>query len=110
MSAAIHKQLDLLKSTDVTDAELLRFKTRSRAALLQGLGDNEGLASQLADYQTRYGDWREMFRELAKIDAVSKADIRRVAQATFVDTNRTVARIEFEAPAPPAAASKGGAQ
>jgi predicted Zn-dependent peptidase len=110
MAAAIHKQLDLLKSTDVTDAELLRFKTRSRAALLQGLGDNEGLASQLADYQTRYGDWREMFRELAKIDAVSKADIRRIAQSIFVDTNRTVARIEFEAPAPPVAASKGGAQ
>jgi predicted Zn-dependent peptidase len=110
MAGAIHKQLDLLKSTDVTDAELLRFKTRSRAALLQGLADNEGLASQLADYQTRYGDWREMFRELKKIDAVSKADIRRVAQATFVDTNRTVARIEFEAQAPPAATGKGGAQ
>jgi predicted Zn-dependent peptidase len=98
MAPAIHKELDKLKSTDVTDAELERFKTRARADLLRSLGDNAGLAAQLADYQTKYGDWREMFRELAQIDAVSKADIRRVAQQTFVESNRTTARIEFAAP------------
>jgi predicted Zn-dependent peptidase len=98
MAPAIHKELDKLKTTDVTDAELERFKTRARADLLRSLGDNAGLAAQLADYQTKYGDWREMFRELAQIDAVSKADIRRVAQQTFVESNRTTARIEFAAP------------
>jgi hypothetical protein len=85
----------------VTDAELERFKSRARADLLRSLGDNAGLATMLADYQTRFGDWREMFRELQKIDAVSKADIRRVAQQTFVESNRTTARIEFAAPQPP---------
>ena len=115
---AIHKQLDILKTTDVSDAELERFKTRARADLLRGLADNDGLASQLAEYQTRLGDWREMFLELQKIDAVSKADIRRVANQTFIDTNRTSARIDFKPPtAPPAeatatpvSAGKGGAQ
>ena len=118
MGPAIHKELDRLKTEDVSDAELERFKARARAGLLQSLGDNEGLAGQLADYQTRFGDWREMFRELAAIDAVSKADIRRVAQKTFVEGNRTVARLEFQAPAPPpgdqppppAAAGNGGAR
>jgi predicted Zn-dependent peptidase len=116
MGPAIHKQLDLLKTTDVTDAELERFKARARAGLLQSLGDNDSVASELADYQTRYGDWREIFRELNAIDAVTKADIRRVAQKTFVDSNRTVARIEFQAPtappapptATPASAGQGG--
>jgi predicted Zn-dependent peptidase len=98
MAPAIHKELDLLKTTDVTDAELERFKTRARADLLRSLGDNAGLANILADYQTKFGDWREMFRELQQINAVSKADIRRVAQKTFVDSNRTTARIEFAAP------------
>ena len=115
---AIHKQLDILKTTDVSDAELERFKTRARADLLRGLADNDGLASQLAEYQTRLGDWRGMFQELQKIDAVSKADIRRVANQTFVDTNRTSARIDFKPPtAPPAGATatpvsagKGGAR
>ena len=65
----------------------------------------------LADYQTRYGDWRHMFTELQQINAVSKADIRRVAQETFVESNRTSARIEFAAPtAPQAPAGNGGAK
>jgi predicted Zn-dependent peptidase len=98
MRDAIHKELDRLKDSDVTDAELERFKTRAKADLLRGLGDNEGLAHQLAEYQTRYGDWRELFRQLDRINAVSKADIRRVANKIFVDSNRTSARIEFVAP------------
>jgi predicted Zn-dependent peptidase len=108
---AIHKQLDILKTTDVSDAELERFKTRARADLLRGLADNNGLASELAESQTRFGDWHEMFEQLRKIDAVSKADIRRVANETFVVNNRTSAKIEFQPPSPPpATVSNGGAQ
>ena len=101
MAPAIRKELDKLKTTDVTDAELERFKSRARADLLRSLGDNASLANMLADYQTRFGDWREMFRELQRINAVTKADIRRVAQQTFVESNRTTARIEFAPPQPP---------
>jgi predicted Zn-dependent peptidase len=111
MRTAIHKEIDKLKTTDVTDDELAMFKTRARADLLRGLGNNQGLAEQLAIYQLRYGDWRELFNQLKKIDAVSKADIRRVANKTFVDTNRTYAMVEFQPPAAPAAQqSQGGAQ
>ena len=109
MRDSIHKELDRLKSEDVSDAELEKYKTRTKADKLRGLADNEGLAEQLATYQTRFGDWREMFREIAKIDAVTKADIKRVAQKTFVESNRTVAQIEFAAPAA-APAKAGGAQ
>ena len=113
MKDAIHKEIDKLKTADVTDEELQMFKTRTRADLLRGLGDNEGLASQLAEYQQRYGDWRELFQQLDRIDKVSKADIRRVANKTFVDTNRTIGILQFEQPkgAPPSApATNGGAE
>ena len=70
------------------------IKTRAKANLIRGLADNEGLATQLAIYQTRYGDWRELFRSVDRIDKVTKADIRRVANETFNDTNRTVGVIE----------------
>jgi len=114
MRDAIHKEIDKLKTADVTDDELEMFKTRSRADLLRGLGDNEGLASQLAIYQQRYGDWRELFKQLDKIDKVSKADIRRVAAKTFVDTNRTVGILQFEQPknasSGTAPAGNGGAE
>ena len=35
-----------------------------------------------------------MFRSVDRIDAVTKSDIRRVANEVFVDTNRTVGVIE----------------
>ena len=100
MSEAIHKEIDRLKTSDVSDDELAMFKTRTRASLLHGLADNQGLANELAQYQTRYGDWRELFRELDRVDKVTKADIRRVANQVFVSSNRTSAWIETEKPAP----------
>ena len=110
MRDAIHKEIDKLKTSDVSDDELEMFKTRARAGLLRGLADNSGLAHQLAEYQTRFGDWRELFRELDRINKVSKADVRRVANKVFVDSNRTSTRIEFKPPTQPAAAAQGGAQ
>ena len=94
MADAIHAEIERLKKEDISDDELKMIKTRSKANLIRGLADNEGLATQLATYETRYGDWRELFRSVDRIDAVTKSDIRRVANEVFVDTNRTVGVIE----------------
>jgi predicted Zn-dependent peptidase len=108
MATAIHGEIERLKNEDISDEELKMIKTRAKASLLRGLAENEGLASQLALYQARYDDWRELFNSVERIDKVTKADIRRVAQKTFVPANRTVGVIESAAP--PAAAAAGGAQ
>ena len=118
MADAIHAEIEKIKKEDITDDELKMIKTRSKANLIRGLADNEGLATQLATYQTRYGDWRELFRSVDRIDQVTKADIRRVANQVFVDTNRTVGDIETSGPGesspgegpPKGAADQGGAQ
>jgi predicted Zn-dependent peptidase len=94
---AIHAEIERLKKEDISDDELKMIKTRTKANLIRSLGDNEGLATQLATYQTRYGDWRELFRSVDRIDKVTKADIRRIANETFNDTNRTVGVIETTA-------------
>ncbi|HEX8172682.1 MAG TPA: insulinase family protein [Thermoanaerobaculia bacterium] len=94
VAAAIHAEIDRVKNEDVSAAELQSVKTRVKASLLRQLDSNSGLALQLASYQTLYGDWRELFREVERIDRVTAADVRRVANETFVDTNRTVAKIE----------------
>jgi predicted Zn-dependent peptidase len=109
MAEAIHVEIEKLKSEDISDEELKMIKTRAKANLIRSLGSNEGLANSLALYQARYDDWRELFRSVDRIDKVSKADIRRVANQTFVPTNRTVGIIETK-PAAPAAGQKGGAQ
>jgi len=109
MRDAIHKEIEKLKVADVSDAELQMYKTRSRADLLRGLANNQGLANTLAEYQTRYGDWRELFKQLDKVDKVTKADIRRVAKQVFVSTNRTSAEIDTE-PQAADATKDGGAE
>jgi predicted Zn-dependent peptidase len=113
---AIHSEIERLKNEDVSDEELKMIKTRAKANLLRSLDNNEGLASDLSMFQTRYGDWRELFRSVDRIDKVSKADIRRVANLTFVTNNRTVGIIETAKPendkkaADQPSGSQGGAQ
>ena len=115
---AIHAEIERLKKEDISDDELKMIKTRAKANLIRGLAENSGLANQLALYQTRYGDWRELFRSVDRIDKVTKADIRRVASETFTDTNRTVGVIETaagggessEPPADQSSPDQGGAQ
>ena len=94
MQKAIQEQITKLKTEDVSDEDLQMFKTRTKADLIRGLASNSGLAQQLAIYQTRYGDWRELFKYLDKVDKVNKADIRRVANKVFVEGNRTIGSIE----------------
>jgi predicted Zn-dependent peptidase len=104
MASAIHEEIDKLKTQDVSDTELQSVKTRAKADLIRGLNDNQGLALQLGITQALYGDWRELFRQIERIDKVTAADIRRVANQTFVEENRTVAIIETQTSAaqPPA--------
>jgi predicted Zn-dependent peptidase len=94
LAEPIHAELDRLKSEDVPADELQSIKTRAKAALLRQMDSNFGLALQLATYQTIFGDWRELFHDVEKIEKVTPADIKRVANATFVPTNRTTAMIE----------------
>lgn len=101
MADAIHAEIERLKKEDISDEELKMIKTRSKANLIRSLGSNEGLAFALGQNQARYDDWRELFRGVDRIEKVSKADIRRVANQTFVPGNRTVGIIEFAPPAGP---------
>ena len=95
---ALRKELNRLKTEDVTDEELAKFRTRAKASLIYALKSNLGLAMSLTDYHTLFGDWRELFRYIERFDKVSKADIRRVANTTFKASNRVVAQIETITP------------
>ncbi|HEU4416097.1 MAG TPA: pitrilysin family protein [Candidatus Angelobacter sp.] len=105
MAGPIHEEIERLKTQDVSDEELLSIKTRAKADLIRGLANDQGLAAQLAEYQALYGNWRELFHQIDEIEKVTKADIRRVANKTFREENRTVATIETEAPKPAAPAA-----
>ena len=101
VQSALRTEIERLKQEPVTDEELKMVKTRAKADLIRSLNSNNGIAGALARYQVEFGDWRELFRSVEKIDKVSKEDIQRVAKSTFRATNRTVAMIVNE----PAAAN-----
>jgi predicted Zn-dependent peptidase len=109
ITAAIGQEIDKLKNQDVSAEELQSVKTRVKAGLLRQLDNNQGLALNLALTQTEQGDWRELFRQIDRIDKVTAADVRRVANQTFTTNNRTIAYID-NSPAPQTSAAKGGTQ
>jgi predicted Zn-dependent peptidase len=98
LQEAVRAEIERLQTEDASEEELRMIKTRVKADLLRQLASNSGLAQQLAINHARLGDWREMFRQVDRIDAVTAADVRRVANKTFVESNRTVAILDTETP------------
>lgn len=93
IGALFDQELERLKQEPVSAEELARVKTQARAGLLRSLDSNGGMASLLAEYQAKTGDWRNIFNNLETIEAVSAADIQRVAQSLFRTDNRTVGKL-----------------
>ena len=93
VAAAIDAELTRLKTTAVPEAELDQVKTQARAGLLQTLASNQGMASLLPEYESKTGSWRNLFEELKAIDAVTAADVQRVAQRLFQPQNQTVGKL-----------------
>jgi predicted Zn-dependent peptidase len=91
VQAAIRAEIERLKTEDVPEAELEMVKTRTRANLVRGLTATRAWRSSSGLSQARYGDWRGLFQEVDRIQKVTAADVRRVANDTFVEANRTVA-------------------
>ncbi|EKQ69288.1 putative Zn-dependent peptidase [Leptolyngbyaceae cyanobacterium JSC-12] len=93
VGTALQAEIERLKTEPVTSEELERVKTQARAGLLRSLNSNMGMAQALLEYEVKTGDWRNLFKQLDRIAAVTPADIQRVAKATFTSQNRTIGRI-----------------
>ena len=96
LDAAVTKVLATLAAEGPTDAELQRAKIRARADLVRGLQSRTGLARQLAAARVLTGDWRSAFTDLEAVQAVTAADVQRVAAETFQARNRTVGVIRTQ--------------
>ena len=98
--SALYEEIEKIKNEPVSAEELQAVKAKEKKKFLASVDSNMGLARQLASAQNLQGDWREVFRKLARIDKVTAADIQRVAQAAFVKSNRTVGMIDTTAATP----------
>lgn len=93
VATALRTEIERLQSEPVSDVELARVKTKARATLLRSLDSNQGMAFALVNYEVKTGSWRNLFKELDAIAAITTADIQRVAKETFRPENRTVGRL-----------------
>jgi predicted Zn-dependent peptidase len=93
VAQAINIELNRLKTEPVADAELDRVKNQLKAEVIRNLDSNMGMANLLAEYEAKTGSWRNVFKELDAIAAVTPADVQRLAKTTFTPANRTIGRL-----------------
>lgn len=90
VEAGIYQELDKLKASEVPDLELQKVKNNFAAAEYRKLAANMPILFQLMAYDG-LGNWREINEAGAKYQAVTAADVQRVAKAYFGKENRAVA-------------------
>ena len=85
-----YAELKKLQTEAVPAGELQKVKNQAMADSYRRLQSNFFLLIQLAQAEA-LGDWSEINKESAKIQAVTAEDIKRVANQYFDKTNRSVA-------------------
>ncbi len=111
LESALYVELDAMRTTPVDAAELAKAKNQLIAAHYRDLRTIAGRAQAIGNADFYFGDWQHVNQEETLINAVTTADVQRVAAKYFLPANRTVGTLIPEA-APTAtttpAASKGG--
>ena len=88
--------IDELEFTDIELVENKIANTKLTKTDTDTHADSNDKAVLSKQIKQIYGDWREVFREVDKVNAITPEDIQRVAKLYFTRNNRTVATIETE--------------
>jgi predicted Zn-dependent peptidase len=101
--AAVYEEIETLRKEPVPAEELQKVKNAFKANSYRRLSSPFAIFIQLVSYDA-LGDWRLINTSPERADAVTSADLQRVAQAYLTKENRTVAtflRKEGSAPEDP---------
>jgi predicted Zn-dependent peptidase len=90
-------EVERMKNELIPAEDVEKIKARARAGFINRLTSNLGMAIQLAGYENNWGDWRYLFKNLDRINAVTPEDIQRVAQKYLTAENRTVVYLNTSA-------------
>jgi zinc protease len=86
---AIYKEIEKLKTEAVPDRELQKVKNEQTASNFRRLQSDFSLMEQLLIYDA-YRNWRTINTDPPLLQAVTAADIRRIAAKYFATDNRNV--------------------
>ncbi|MBZ5582904.1 MAG: insulinase family protein [Acidobacteriia bacterium] len=90
---ALYDVLARLQAEEVPAAELRKAKNQMLADLYRQQKTIATRASLLGRYEIYYGDYTKLFTADKEIEAVTAADVQRVARKYFTAKNRTVATL-----------------
>ena len=90
----IDEELDRVRKDGISERELGRARSRLAASLFGGLETHLGAALRLGEFALFYGDPRKLRDQLGRYDAVTLADVERVAQRYFVPAHRVVVELD----------------
>jgi len=93
LERAIYDEIAEVALSGPTIDEVERVRNQISAGAIRRIQSNLGLAFQLVDSESLFGDWRETFRSSALLREVTPDDVRRVAGDYLRRANRTVATL-----------------
>ncbi|MFH0799956.1 MAG: pitrilysin family protein [Pseudomonadota bacterium] len=86
----VEAEIERLRSEPVDEAELSRVRKRVTADLIFTLDKNMGLAEELAQFDTVFGDWRLLADYPKRIAEIDSANVMAAARKYLDDSNRVV--------------------
>jgi len=87
------QEVEKIKKDSVSEEELQKYKRGSIKGILNQMKSNSTMAAQLTYADVVLGDWQKIFDQVKEINAVTADDVRRVASAYLIKTNRTIGEI-----------------
>ena len=87
---AIDDVLARIIAGEIDEREIRKAKNQIRVETIKDLKDNAGRTELLGAYELMAGDWRGVFATLAKVEQVTKDEIRGAAARCFNPDRRTV--------------------
>jgi len=100
VEAAINEEIGRIQREPIADWELAKAKNSSRRSSIQALQGSLGTATRLTQNAVFYNDPNLINTQFDKIAAVTKEDVRRVANKYLKAANRTVGITVPQAKAP----------
>jgi len=100
LAQAIEVEIAKLRDHAPDERELRKAKNILQAEYVRSLSSVSGKANQLGFYETVFGDYREMFKEMDRVEAVTAADVQRVAKTYLTAAERATVELVVERPKP----------
>jgi zinc protease len=93
VESVLYTEIEKLQTTPLDAKELTKAKNGMLANNVRQLATINGRASAIGNAQEYFGDWHKVNDFAASVNAVTAADVQRVAAKYLIPRNRTVATL-----------------